>query len=381
MPVRAHRLAQNPLLTPADVPPVHPGWTVVCAFNAGAIKFGGETLLLLRVAERPARPDPHPGDQEIDLSGDAPVLKPVDRAVRATDYIAVPMLDDGPERRVVVRYIRRNTPGMDDSDSRLVRKGTQTFLTSISSFRLARSRDGGAFTVDKDAALRPTEPLERYGIEDPRITPIDDVYYINYTAVSEHGISTALASTRDFRQFEKHGVIFPPENRDVTIFPGKIGGRYRTLHRPVPKEVGVPAVWFASSDNLKDWGEHRFCFGSRPDTWDSRRIGGGAVPFWTPRGWLEVYHGVNPEGQYALGAALLDLEEPWRVLARSPEPMLKPEAPYETEGFFGNVVFTCGCILEGDRLRVYYGAADMVTAAADFSLAEILASLQQEGAA
>ncbi|HEY8742368.1 MAG TPA: glycoside hydrolase family 130 protein, partial [Chloroflexota bacterium] len=340
--VTARRLPENPLLTPNDVPPSHPGWKVVCAFNAGAIKFGEETLLLLRVAERPEGVAPHAGEQEIDLSGASPTLKPVDTALPAADYIAVPMLDNGSDGKVVVRYIRRDTPGMDSSDSRLLKKGSETYLTSISNFRLARSRDGVTFRVDHGAALQPTEPLERYGIEDPRITEIEGVYYINYTAVSEHGISTALASTRDFQHYEKHGVIFSPENRDVTIFPARIGGRYRTLHRPVPKEVGVPAVWLASSDNLRDWGGHRFCFGSRPGTWDSRRIGGGAVPIRTPRGWLEIYHGVNPEGQYALGAALLDLEEPWRVLARSPEPMLKPEAPYETEGFFGNVVFTCG---------------------------------------
>lgn len=173
-------------------------------------------------------------------------------------------------------------------------------------------------------------------------------------------------------------MIFSPENRDVTIFPEKIAGRYRTLHRPVPKQIGVPAVWLASSDDLMTWGDHRFCFGSRAGTWDSHRIGGGAVPIKTRAGWLEIYHGVNADGQYALGAALLDMEAPWRVLARSAEPILKPEASYETEGFFGNVVFTCGCILDGDRLRVYYGAADTVTAAADFSLGDILASLRKE---
>lgn len=379
MAVAVHRLPENPLLVPDDVSPLHADWKVVCAFNAAAIQFGDETLLLLRVAERPEHAVPEPGDQEIDLSGQAPRLKAVDPAIAPEDLIAVPLLDDGPEPRVVVRYIRRDTPGLDTSDPRLVTKGNQTFLTSISSLRLARSRDGVHFTVEGDAALRPTEPLERYGIEDPRITEIDGVYYVNYTAVSEHGVSTALARTRDFRRYEKLGVILPPENRDVVIFPGRIGGRYRALHRPVPKMLGAPAVWFASSDNLVDWGEHRFCFGSRPGTWDSHRIGGGAVPIKTPRGWVEIYHGVNQDGQYALGAALLDLDQPWRVLARSPEPILKPEAPFETEGFFGNVVFTCGCILDGDRLRIYYGAADTVTAAADVSLDDVLASLHQEG--
>jgi len=111
MTVTAHRLPENPLLTPDDVPPLRPGWKVVCAFNAGAIKFGGETLLMLRVAERPERATPQPGEQEIDLSGASPTLKPVDTSPPAADYIAAPMLDDGPERRVVVRYIRRDHAG------------------------------------------------------------------------------------------------------------------------------------------------------------------------------------------------------------------------------------------------------------------------------
>lgn len=378
MAVTAHRLPENPIITPKDVPALHPGWEVICAFNAAAVRYGDETLLLLRVAERPPKAEPQPDEQEIDLSGEAPALKPADPRL-AEHYIPIPMLETsarGP--RVVVRYIRRDTEGVDTSDTRLVTKGRHTYLTSISSARLARSNDGVHFTVEREPALRPTEPLEGYGIEDPRITQIDDTFYINYTAVSEHGISTALASTRDFRRYEKHGVIFCPENRDVAIFPAKIGGRYRALHRPVPKLIGGPSVWFASSDNLRDWGEHRFCFGSCPGTWDGSRIGGGAVPFRTERGWLEIYHGVNADGQYALGGILLDLEEPWKPIARSPEPILKPEEPFETEGFFGNVVFTCGGVIDGDRLRVYYGAADAVTGAADFSIQEILGSLRPE---
>ncbi len=373
----AHRLAENPLITPRDVAPFHPDWEVACAFNAGAIQFQGETLLLLRVAERPRHPVPQAGDQQIDLTSDGPTLKPIDLNVPVEQYVATPVLEtaDG-EPRVVVRYIRRDTPGLDTSDPRLIVHGQQTYLTSISSLRLARSKDGVRFTVERTPAIRPTEPLEAFGIEDPRITEIDGVYYVNYTAVSQHGIATALASTRDFQSYEKHGVIFCPENRDVVIFPEKIDGRYAALHRPVPKIIGAPAVWFAWSDNLRDWGEHRLAFGSRPGRWDSHRIGGGAVPLWTKRGWLEIYHGVDRDGQYALGAALLDLEEPWRVLARSPEPLLKPEEAFETEGFFGNVVFTCGCVADGDQLRVYYGAADAVTAAADFSIGEILGSLE-----
>jgi predicted GH43/DUF377 family glycosyl hydrolase len=172
-------------------------------------------------------------------------------------------------------------------------------------------------------------------------------------------------------------VIFTVENRDVAIFPTRVGGRYVALHRPVPAGIGAPEIWLASSPDLRHWGDHRWVLGPRLGAWDSHRMGGGAVPIPTPHGWLEIYHGVDEHGHYCLGAVLLDLEQPHRVLARSPEPILSPEADFERQGFYGNVVFTCGTLVldDGDTVRVYYGAADSVTAAADFSLREILASL------
>jgi predicted GH43/DUF377 family glycosyl hydrolase len=354
-------------------------WEVVCAFNAGAIKVGNEYFLLLRVAERPPVDPLSDSDALLDLTEGREPAGPLRAQTLATAYVPVPLLDTSTgEPHVVVRYIDRTTPDLDVSDPRLIRYRGQTYLTSISHLRLARSTDGVHFTIDRTAAIQASDPLEAFGVEDARITPLDGTYYVNYTAVSRHGIATALASTRDFSAYQKHGVIFCPENRDVCIFPEKIDGRFAALHRPVPKEVGAPAIWYASSDNMRDWGGHRFVLGSRPGSWDERRIGGGAVPFRTERGWLEIYHGVNAAGHYALGAVLLDAQRPWIVLARSPEPILRPEHGFETRGFFGNVVFTCGCIVEGDRLRVYYGAADTSTAAADFSLKEVLESLSSD---
>ena len=379
MTVTAFRLPQNPLITPADVSPLRPHWEVVSVCNAAAVQLASQTLLLLRVAERPPAPSVHADELVLDFTGAEPRTIPLDPGVPPTEFIPIAMLDvaaDPPA--MIVRYVRRDTPGLDVSDPRLITYGHHIFLTSISHLRLARSSDGVHFSVEPTAAIQATDPLEAFGVEDPRITEIDGRFYINYTAVSPHGIATALASTRDFTTYEKHGVIFYPEDRNVTIFPATQGGRYMALHRPVPQGIGAPAVWFATSSNLREWGGHRFAFGCRPGMWDSHRIGGGAVPIRTERGWLAIYHGVNADYQYAQGAVLLDPDEPWRVLARSAEPILKPEAACETEGFFGNVIFTCGCITDGDWLRVYYGAADTVMAAADFSIAAILASLQDE---
>jgi predicted GH43/DUF377 family glycosyl hydrolase len=336
------------------IPPSRADLEVVGVFNPAVTRHESDVVLLLRVAEAPLSSS----------NGD----------------IAAPMYNASTGALEVQRW-SRDTPGIDLSDPRMVVLGGHTWLTSISHLRVARSADGVHFEVEPAPALSPASNLESFGIEDPRITFLDGTYWINYTAVSPHGIATALASTRDFRTFERHGVIFPPPNRDVTIFPERIAGRYAALHRPMPSGLGEPAIWIGWSSDLLAWGGHRLVATARPERWDSAKVGGGAVPFRATAGahdgWLAIYHGVTRESlEYSLGALLLDGRDPARVLARSREPILRPEAPYERDGFFGGVVFTCGVLTEGDGVRVYYGAADGVTAVAELSLDEILRGLE-----
>jgi predicted GH43/DUF377 family glycosyl hydrolase len=351
--VAARRAAENPIITPAQVAPSRPDMEVVGAFNPAAIRYDGDVLLLLRVAEAPR-----------DI-GEAEV--------------AAPVFDPGSSELIVHRW-RRDAKGVDTSDPRITVVDGRSWLTSISHLRVARSRDGVHFEVEKTPALSANNRYEAFGVEDPRITQVGDLYWINYTAVSELGIATALASTRDFRSFERHGVIFPPNNRDVTIFPEQVGGRYLALHRPMPAGIGTTSIWIASSSDMRAWGDHRIVAEPRPGMWDDVKVGGGAVPFRVRAGardaWLAIYHGVTGEPHtYALGALLLDGDDPSRVLARSRQPILSPEAPYERSGFFAHVVFTCGVLAEGDVVRVYYGAADGVTATAELPLDQILAGL------
>ena len=347
------RSVDNPILVPSQVLPSRADFQVVGVFNPGVIRIGDETVLLLRVAEAPLAV---PANQVV-----APIYDPASKSI-------------------VLRSWPKDTPGLDISDNRLVVVGRDTFLTSISHFRRARSKDGIHFEVEAKPAFSAADPLEAFGVEDPRITRIGDTYWVNYTAVSSAGISTALASSRDLLAFERHGVIFSPPNRDVTIFPEQIQGRYWALHRPMPEDIGRPAIWLASSADLLAWGGHQLVASARPGMWDDLKIGGGAVPFRvTARGraaWLAIYHGVTASPlTYSLGALLLDAEDPGRVLGRSREPILFPEAPYELEGFFANVTFTCGLHAEGDLVRIYYGASDGVTCVADLSLQDILAGL------
>jgi predicted GH43/DUF377 family glycosyl hydrolase len=343
------RAAGNPILTPHMIRPSRPDLEVVGVFNPAVTRQGDDVVLLLRVAEAP-------------------------RKQTASDVIA-PVFNAS-TGQLDFRHWTAGTPGLDVSDPRVIVFEGKSWLTSISHLRVARSRDGIHFDVEPLPALSPATELESFGCEDARITLIDDTYWINYTAVSPLGIATALASTRDFVRFERHGIIFPPNNRDVTIFPERIGGRYVALHRPMPEGIGEPTIWSATSPDMLSWGEHKFVATGRPGSWDDAKIGGGAVPFRVKEGWLAVYHGVSKSPmQYALGALLLDARDPSVVLARSDEPILAPEARYEREGFFSGVVFTCGLLNEGDVVRIYYGAADGVTAVADLSLAEILGGL------
>ena len=175
----------------------------------------------------------------------------------------------------------------------------RTWLTSISHLRVARSTDGIHFEVEPAPALSPATAYESFGIEDPRITLLDGTYWINYTAVSPYGIATALASTKDFRTFERHGIIFPPPNRDVTIFPEKIDGRYAALHRP------MPAGTRRASDLVGV--VHRPDFMGRPPgrrdraprQLGRRQVGGGAVPFRVRAGARRVARDLSRRDQIA----------------------------------------------------------------------------------
>ena len=248
----------------------------------------------------------------------------------------------------------------------------------MSHLRVARSRDGVRFEVEASPALAPDRALEEYGVEDPRVTLIDGHWSVTYVSVSRWGITTSLASTRDFRTFERHGVIFLPDHKDVVLFPERVGGKHWALTRPMPQSFGrVLGIWIASGDDLKEWGGHRPLCLPRRGMWDERRTGASAVPFRVPEGWLELYHGVDHDSHYAMGALLLDGDDPTRVLARSPRPILSPEEDYERNGLYNDTVFSCGHVdLGNGRIRMYYGAADSVLAAADFDVREIVASLE-----
>ena len=395
VPVKAvaHRLANNPILTSADVSPSQAALEVVSVFNAAAARVGDDTVLLLRVAERPrALTGLLPATaRTLNLAAPHERLEPVPPGTLGEDVIGIAFLDptaDPP--RVVVAYVRRDLTGLDLSDPRSIqitkpsakpgaRAEVRDYLTQISHLRVARSSDGQHFVVDQLPAVAPADSFEEYGCEDPRATLIEGVWNITYVSVGAVGITTSRLTTTDFKSFERRGLMFLPDHKDVVLFPGRVRGRYVALTRPMPSSFNrVLGIWIAFSDDLIGWGGHRPLALPRRGMWDGVRTGAGAVPFRVPEGWLELYHGVDSEGQYAMGALLLDAEDPARVIARSPEPILIPTEDYEQSGFYRNTVFSCGHVPlddSGRRIRMYYGAADSRMAAADFDVKDIVASL------
>lgn len=326
------RNIKNPLISPRDVKPVGDDFEVVGVFNPGVTTYKGKTALLIRVAQR------------VKDKGDNMLRVPVfNKKTKSLDIIC----------------FDKNDRSIDFSDSRLVKLGDGTlYLTSCSFLRLATSRDGSNFVLRDDINIIPDNIYEAYGIEDARITKIGRTYYINYSSASELGIITGLIRTKDFIRFERMGVIFPPDNKDVSIFPEKIDGRYYALHRPSTSAFGKPEIWIADSPDLVRWGNHKHLLGVRKGLWDGARVGASSVPMRTDAGWLVIYHGADENNKYSLGAMLLDINNPSKLIARTPLPFAAPEADYEVNGFFDGVVFACGCVEKKDGLEIYYGAGD-----------------------
>lgn len=264
----------------------------------------------------------------------------------------------------------------------------------ISRFGLAWSTDGERIderleTPLYEAAL--DDSFGRLGVEDPRITRLDDTYYLTYCKASTESADTplpgwetapfrirsALARTQDFQTVKEMGTILPQSNtKDTVLLPERIDGRYAALIRE------YPAIQYVTSDDLEHWSEPEVVMEPIPGTWEGERIGAGPPPVRTPWGLLFLYHGneylVMPGNQrfYRMGLAVLHTRTPREVLYRHPDPIFSPEEEYEIDGPVGNVVFGTGLVDHGDRYHLYYGAADGVIGVATAEKRAVFTLLQ-----
>jgi len=255
----------------------------------------------------------------------------------------------------------------------------------ISRLGYARTLNGTKMDFrSSDPVLMPSAEWEEFGCEDPRITNFEGTFYTTYTAYSRRGPRIALASTKDFQNFKKHGLIGPDSHdKDCVIFPERITGRIAMLHRLKSK---VQIAYFEDFESLADsqdfWNgyvkhldDYEVIRSTFP--WEKRKVGVGPPPIKTDLGWLVIYHGVSIERIYRVGAILLDLDNPSKVLARTKEPILAPEMEFEKYGFVRNVVFPDGAVIRDGELMVYYGGADKVCCVAKAPLDEFLDELKK----
>jgi predicted GH43/DUF377 family glycosyl hydrolase len=269
-----------------------------------------------------------------------------------------PLLAPVPDRPWESRTVFNCAVAQQDGKIILIYRAQGT-ENDVSCLGYAESEDGVHFSREPEPVFVPERPDEVKGVEDPRLTHLDGRWQMLYTAWSPESIQVARASTTDFHHWERHGIVFPgPDNKDAALFPRKVNGRYVAFHR-IP-----PSMWIAWSDDLVHWDGYTRIMEPRADAFDSLKLGAGGPPLETDEGWLVIYHGVDQDTVYRLGVALLDKNDPTKVLGRPQADILQPEEEWELVGDIPNVVFTCGTAELGDDYLVYYGGADKVIAGA-----------------
>lgn len=243
---------------------------------------------------------------------------------------------------------------------------------------LGMSRDGLDWKLDpKPIRMKGNrhESEIEHNDYDPRIAKIGSEYYITWCLENMHGPDVGLAKTRDFKTFTRLENPLHPTNRNCVLFPKKINGKYAMLHRPSDRgHTPFGDIYFASSPDLTHWGGHRYVFGPRGG-WQGTKVGPGPVPIETKEGWLLIYHGVWESCNgflYYAGGALLDLDEPWKVIARTKDYLLGPTEPYERVGDVPNVIFPSSAVVEKGVIRLYYGCADTCISVAEAELADVI---------
>ena len=259
---------------------------------------------------------------------------------------------------------------------------TKGYGRDVGQTRVARSKDGINFVledknfIDVQAEGMPWDLYHHF--IDNRVTKIDDIYYIITPVMVNQFDSPVgmLGKTKDFKTYERIEIITAPKNRGASLFPEKINGKYYKLDRPGGGDGGNGDIWISASEDLVHWGEFKPVLAAGYRFWNVEKIG-PTPPIKTDKGWLDIIHGVfSPAGgtYYYLGAMLLDLDEPWKVIGKTNSYIMAPETGYEKHGNCDNTIFACGAIADYDKdqIRLYYGACDNYICLATGSLSELV---------
>lgn len=349
------------LLTPKDLKPSFPDWTVKGVLNPGAIRLPSKKILLfVRVAEQ--------------------------YHLHRGKLLHCPVITAEKGFKTKTERIKKTDVVRKENNVVFLKNGSCR-LTTFSHFRKIILNENG-FDIEhigEKPIFTGTATEGQYGVEDSRITRTKGKYLLTYVAVSlNEGVSTSLATSKDLVHWKRKGIIFREQNKDVVIFPEKIKGKYVALHRPEGFfSFSKPSIWISYSPDLIYWGKEKSIIQPRPSSWEQDRIGSGAPPIKTKEGWLEIYHGVK-QGKYkkiySAGAILLDLKSPEKILARSPkdQPLFAPTEKHEKKGFISNVVFPTGAIIDLNKkdLLVYLGGADSVISVKKIKLKDILKHME-----
>lgn len=354
------------LLTPEDIVPTTPQFRVRGALNPGGVRLpNGKIMLFARIAETPKH-----GER----------------------YFLAPRFAGKTKMKIVIEKIPRSICRWE-KDVFLMRQDIARLPTISHLRKIILDKDGMEVeSISKKPDFAGLMDDGDFGVEDARITRFENEkrYAMTYVSVSmSSGVSASLALSKDLKTWQRKGIIFAQQNKDVVIFPEKIKGYYVALHRPEGTMIfDKPRIWVAYSKDLVFWGKDKPILSPRSSGWDEIRIGPGTTPVKTREGWLELYHGVRHERRndrdsqkiYSAGAILFDAQKPEKVLGRTPmdEPLYKPEKDFEKKGFVNKVVFPSSAIpsLDGKNLLIYGGAADSNIEVKKIAVRDILNSLE-----
>ncbi|MFH1613943.1 MAG: glycosidase [Planctomycetota bacterium] len=293
------------------------------------------------------------------------------KTVKLQRYSGNPVLRPNPENPWEAQNVSNAGAAIHDGKVHLLYRAegfeprAEYHTWPVASLGLAVSSDGYNFErFDKPALMKTGKDHEAWAVEDPRIAKIDETYYITYVCTSLHGDHIALATTKDFKSFKRHGLIMPEiSQRTSGLFPGRIKGRYVLMHRI------TPGMWISFSDDLRTWTDTTCILAPKAGTWYNLKLGIGATPIEQDDGWLVFWHAKaldenSPYGMYRLGVLWLNKDDPTKIIKLQEEPVLEVELEMEKQGYYRNVVYTCGAVELNEQYFVYYGCADRVCSVA-----------------